>query len=415
MHRRERRGGKKTITMFLCVLSALCAETAAAHALLAKADPAGAFYNRGVELQEAGDLQGARQAYEKALEVAPQRVEALSNLGLVHLQLGANEKAIEYLGRALKISPGLTALRAFLGLAYFRMGQFEPAHREVAKALKDQPENPQAPHLNGLCLFKLDRLQEGIAALAAALKANPKNLEAAYTLATAYVANGQPDQAEALLEGPLRSVSSAEIYLVRGRIQGAKGNFRQAAQDLTEAKRLNSELPTLRTQLGLTFTRLGDYPRAMDEFRAALVSNPSDFEANAFLGWLYVQDRRYQEAAEFVKEALRQRPGDGAFLYKLMGQIHHAAGNHPEAASLLERAVQERSDYIPAHILLARVYAKLKRLDDFARQQTIIRRLTEQEQERNLRARQGYGDRAPSLAGLEEKPAASAAGTKGNR
>ena len=66
-------------------------------------DAARTHFNRGVELQQQGDLEGARQAYEAALKLAPQRVDALSNLGLVYLNLGGNEKAIAYFGKALAL------------------------------------------------------------------------------------------------------------------------------------------------------------------------------------------------------------------------------------------------------------------------------------------------------------------------
>lgn len=43
-------------------------------------------FTRGVALQQKGDLERARQAYEEALGLAPQRVDVLSNLGLVYSQ-----------------------------------------------------------------------------------------------------------------------------------------------------------------------------------------------------------------------------------------------------------------------------------------------------------------------------------------
>ena len=39
-----------------------------------------AQFARGVDLQQKGDLDGARQAYEAALKLIPRRIDALSNL-----------------------------------------------------------------------------------------------------------------------------------------------------------------------------------------------------------------------------------------------------------------------------------------------------------------------------------------------
>lgn len=375
-----------------------------------QADAARTHFNRGVELQRKGELEGARQAYEEALRLAPRRVDALANLGLVYLNLGRIEKAIETLGRALAIDPGLPSVRMILGLALFRAEQFDAAHRELAGVLEAQPGHPQALHLLGLCRLKLDRIEEGILALEAALQANPKNADAAYTLATAFIGIGEIERAEALLDGPLQGTTGAEAHLVRGSILNAKRNPKDAIRELSRAKQLNERLPTLRTQMGYAYLLLLEYEKAAGELRAALAENPADFHANAYLGWLYIQEKRYPEAAERLAAGLRRKPDNATMLYQL-GHIQQINGEHEAAAATLERAVRLRPEYLSAHVLLARAYSKLKRNGDFAREQAIIRRLTEKEQEKNLEAQERYVEQENALPrfieGLSGKPAAA--------
>jgi tetratricopeptide (TPR) repeat protein len=370
-------------------------------------DQSRAYFNRGVELQQKGDLAGARLAYEEALKLAPNRVDALSNLGLVYLNLEKNEKAIEYLGKALSLNPALHAVRMFLGLAYFRAGQTEAAQQELTKVLEAQPGHPQALHLLGLCLLKLDQVQEGITALEAALQANPNNADAAYTLATAYIGSGEIEQAEALLAGPLRQKNSAEAHLVRGAILNAKREAKAALPELLKAQQLNEKLPTLRTQTGYAYLLLMESEKATHELITALEQNPTDFHANAYLGWLYIQEKRYPEATERLTAALRQKPDNATILYQL-GQIQHLNGQAEKAVETLERAAKLRPDLIPTHVLLARVYSKLKRPDDFKREEAIIRQLTEKEQELNLGAPETYVEQENTLPkfteGLAVKP-----------
>lgn len=373
-----------------------------------QADESRIHFNRGVELQQKGDLEGARQAYEEALRLTPRRVDALANLGLVYLNLGRNEKAIEVLSRTLDLKPELTSVRMFLGLARFRAGQFEAAHQELVKVLEAQPAHPQAPHLLGLCLLKLDRIEEGIRALEAALQVNPTNADAAYTLATAYVGVGEIEKAESLLEWPLRQKTSAEAHLVRGSILNARKKGQAALEELTRAKQLNEKLPTLQTQLGYAYLLLLEYEKATQEFLLALKQDQNDYHANAYLGWLHIQEKRYPEAAERLLMALRQKPDNATILYQL-GQIQQLNGQVETAATTLERAVELRPELIPAHVLLARVYSKLKRTDDFAREQSIIRQLTEKEQERNLGTQESYVEQENTLPkfieGLSVTPA----------
>lgn len=367
----------------------------------AQADESRGYFNRGVELQRNGDLERARLAYEEALKLSPKRVDALSNLGLVYLNLGAHDKAIERLSQALAIKSDLHMVRLALAFAHFRTGQFGAAEREVARVVVADPQNPKALHLLGLSLLKLDRIPEGVSTLEAALQADPKNSGAAQTLATAYIRLGEIEKAEALVDGPLASGSDAEVYLVRGTIRNAKGEYRAAVEELSKAKDLNDRLPMLRTQLGYALMFLSESEQAMNEFLAALAQNADDFEANGYLGWLYLREKRHQEASERLQAALRRKPDSSALLY-MIGQVYRADGENEKAADVLERVVKQRPDFIPAHVLLATTYSRLKRSEDYAREQAIIRQLTKDEQERNLGSEPGDVDSELTLRTLSE-------------
>jgi len=352
-------------------------------------EDAQSFFRQGAELQQRGDLEAARQAYEKALKVAPQRVDVLSNLGLVYLKLGKNQQAVQHLKKALEIKPNLSAVRMFLGLAYFQEAQYLPASKELSRVVTEQPDQLQAHHLLGLCLLKLDQLPEGIAALEEALKLNPGNLAAAYTLATAYTGEGQLEKAESLLLGPLKSERGAESCLVRGSLHNARKEYRLAIDELTEAKRLNPQLSTVHSQLGHALLRLGDSDAALSAFQNELVNNRADFNANANLGWLFLRQGQYDEAAKFLQKAMALRPADTGLLY-MMAQIYQAKGQYPEGVELLEKVVRNQPNYAPAHVILSRLYARLKRHDDFIREKAIIQRLAEKEQKENLSSNERY-------------------------
>lgn len=367
----------------------------------AQKDDSSAHFNRGVELQRNGHLDGARVAYEEALRLSPRRVDALSNLGLVYLNLGANERAIERLSQALSSAPDLHMVRLFLAFAYFRAGQFGPAEREVALVIAADPGNPKALHLLGLSLLKLDRIPEGVTALEAALQADPKNSGAAQTLATAYVRLGEVAKAEALLDGPLASGGDAEIHLVRGTILNAKREYRAAAEELSKAKELDDRLPMLDTQLGYALMFLSEPEKAISAFLAALAQNPDDFEANGYLGWLYLRETLHEEASWRLQAALRQKPDSSALLY-MIAQVYRADGENEKAADVLERVVKQRPDFLPAHVLLATTYSRLKRSEDYAREQAVIRQLTKDEQNRNLGSKPGEVDSELTLPTLSE-------------
>ena len=99
----------------------LCAWIAA---FPAAAQTAGDAAARGVRLQQQGDLRGAMAAYEQALELAPGRLDALSNLAMVYLHLGpAGRRAPRPAARPRGGPPSTSEWPIPLGLAYFQTGR----------------------------------------------------------------------------------------------------------------------------------------------------------------------------------------------------------------------------------------------------------------------------------------------------
>lgn len=77
-------------------------------AQLSAADPEGtgeALFDRGVQLFNQGDMPAARQAFEQALAVDPDRAKAHYMLGLACANSGDNAKAREHFQRFLELAP----------------------------------------------------------------------------------------------------------------------------------------------------------------------------------------------------------------------------------------------------------------------------------------------------------------------
>ncbi len=69
-------------------------------------------FARGVALQQKGDLEGAREAYESSLRGVPNRIDALSNLGVIFVRLGQYGEAIKRYSQALAVDEKQTDIRA---------------------------------------------------------------------------------------------------------------------------------------------------------------------------------------------------------------------------------------------------------------------------------------------------------------
>ena len=349
----------------------------------ASAETAAEVFARGVQLQQQGDLEGARKAYEKALELAPGRIDIISNLALVYLNLGQPEKAIPGLEKARAAAPQHAALPFFLGLAYFQADRPSGAEKVLAGVVTSQPANTKARHLYGLCLLKLNKLDIGIAELEKVITADRSNRSAAYTLGSAYIKAGRIDQADRLIDQILSADESPQARLISGSVQLAKKDYQGALETLRQAEKGNARLPTLHSQLGVALLHVGYSDRARAEFEAELAISPADYNANAFLGWLYHQDGTLDRAATLLEKAYELNQADLGVQY-LMAQVHQSRRQWEPASKLLEKVVSGQPEFIPAHVMLARIYAKLKRLEDFQREQRIIKQLNAKQQEKDL-------------------------------
>jgi tetratricopeptide (TPR) repeat protein len=167
-------------------------------------------FARGVALQQTGDYAGAREAYEAALRTVPNRIDALSNLGVIYARLGQYGEAIKRYRQALSIEPKQLEVRLNLGLAFYKTQEFELSVRELSQVVQEQPTNYQARFMRGLCNYQLNKLSEAISDFETVYSAKPDDIATAYALGTAYIAANETAKAAPLVDKVFRQINTAE-------------------------------------------------------------------------------------------------------------------------------------------------------------------------------------------------------------
>src|SRR5262250_71603 len=186
-------------------------------------------FARGVELQQKGDLEGARAAYEAALKLIPRRIDALSNLGVIFAKLGQYDQAIIRYQQALTIDPKELSIRLNLGIAYYQIDKYQQALGEFEQVVKAQPDNIQARFLLGMCLFETGKLKESCAELEKVYGAQPDNTAAAYLL------DDQVEKGRELIDKVFKELGSAEAHLIFGLFNLARHELPPAIEELKQA------------------------------------------------------------------------------------------------------------------------------------------------------------------------------------
>ncbi len=349
----------------------------------AQAGSAERDYARGVELQQAGKLEAARDAYEAALRISPQRIDALSNLGLVYAGLKDYGRSIDRFEKALRLAPGHPVVLFNLGITYLQSGRDEQARGALSQVVAAQGTNEAARQYLALALLRLGRVREGIAELERVHAAQPGNLDAACTLASAYIKGNELAKARSLI-GTIRTTSDgAEAHLLVGSFLMATQQYKEALAELRRAQQINPSLPEVRSSLAMGYVMTGSRELAIQAFEANLRAHPQDFETLALLGWLYLEGGRASDAAPVLERAEKARPGDPDVLFQL-ARLARDNRDFAKAASLLERVVARRPDHTQAHVLLAQTYFRLNRREEGRRERKIADELTERDRARTL-------------------------------
>jgi tetratricopeptide (TPR) repeat protein len=110
--------------------------------------------------------------------------------------------------------------------------------------------------------------------------------------------------------------------------------------------------PVAYNGLGAAFREVGNYPRAVEEYRRALTLVPGDTHARMNLGWCLFVSRRFREAAAEFADVLRAEP-DNANAHFQLGVIAGLRGKTAEAVGRYEKVLRLRPGDATAHVNLA--------------------------------------------------------------
>src|SRR5262249_29153720 len=116
-----------------------------------------AAYNLGNVLDHAGRRPDAVPAYQRALALKEDGVEAMNNLGHRYDELGDGERAEAWFGKALAVNPDYVPARVNLANSLLRRGAPRDAEPHYRTAIAVEPTNAVAHTNYGVCLEDLGR------------------------------------------------------------------------------------------------------------------------------------------------------------------------------------------------------------------------------------------------------------------
>ena len=152
---------------------------------------------------EKGDSAAAIALLQKAVELDPEYVEALNNLGARYIVTNEYDRAIPLLIKAIELDPHSVHPYSNLGVALMATGDAEGAERAARQALEADPNEVRARYVLGLSLYSQRKVNsETVQSLRQAQERFPR---AQLALAMAEAATGETVQARETLKRYLQT------------------------------------------------------------------------------------------------------------------------------------------------------------------------------------------------------------------
>lgn len=227
-----------------------------------------------------GDFVEARRILSLAVKSDPQDASFWLYLGVACRQLGEVDQAIAAFEHARTLAPRQPEIYFDLGLLYWKRGDLGNAKRAYRAGLALNPKALSALQNYALILMKTGEYESAIGPLIK-LKSEPSlSVPARVGLIECYLKTQQPDQADREADELLRTEISA---------------------------------PADQTKLAGIFLENGATKTAVQLLIHSLKLDPDQDKASATLGFIYLRQKRFAEAAPLLERAVQLDPDSAKY------------------------------------------------------------------------------------------------------
>ncbi len=242
-------------------------------------DPDPAFDSRfqaAVECHRAGRLDEANMLYRQILDDAPGHPPTLHMRGIVFLQLGQLQGAIDALQAAVAADQARTEYRNDLGEAYRVAGNLDAAAEAFIAILAAEPDHAPATANLGVVRHAQGLLEDACGLYRRAIRLDPSNANALTNLGVALQALGKTaDARHALLSARALDPDNAAIALNLGNLEMTEGNLEAAEGLYRESLTLDPGSAAAQVNLGRALKEQGRIAEALSACGRARAMDPN--------------------------------------------------------------------------------------------------------------------------------------------
>ncbi|HEY6119365.1 MAG TPA: tetratricopeptide repeat protein [Pyrinomonadaceae bacterium] len=308
---------------------------------------------------EQGKLTEAEALFLRASQVDKHYVGARMNLAYLYSLKGQHQDAIKQLKEVLLLDPANAE-------AFDRLARLLLVQGQIDDGIKLLETNQTQLLTSSLLVLRGDAyLKQGDSGRAeqsyrAALIRDSEDTEAVLGLAQAAQFRGDEATASSYLARARKMVAVSPDTLYRFALVAMRaGLYEEANGTLLAAIKLKSDDAAYFLALGTTWIKKPDLYEAEKAFRQALQLQPESSQAQMYLGYTLLEQKRYPEAQEWLEKSLRKDTRVPETFYYL-GQIAQQQNEDERAIGLFQKAIDLVPSYSFAHAAMGASYLKLR-------------------------------------------------------
>jgi len=337
--------------------------------------------------QDETELLSAIQAQPKAY---PLRFSLAKLYELTGKPRQAEQTYRDIIGIAKTRPEGLKA-RTLLARAKLATGDAAEAQNLVAEVLTENPSDSDALRLRAQMSLAKGDATKSIADLRVVLKDHPDSIEVITLLASAHLANNEPQLARDVFynaivrypnqadlrvaladflaarkdyDGALKELDTAlnadpqnaRAYQVKASVQAARNDWRGAEATLGKLKAALPSQPVGYYRLGWLYLNQQKYDQAIAEFEVALKKAPDALDPLTAIVTALLEQGKPDRAVGRINDAIEAAPGNPTAYYSLLANVYARQKKYTEAETALRQATQSNQKAPGPYVGLANLY-----------------------------------------------------------
>ncbi|KAF2718472.1 TPR-like protein [Polychaeton citri CBS 116435] len=299
-----------------------------------------------------GDLDGATQAYEHAMNFNQWSVPAMMAISYILRSKDQFTAAVEYLRQILKVEQNNGEVWSSLGHCYLMMDDLQQAYSAYQQALYHLPD-PKEPKLwygIGILYDRYGSLEHAEEAFSQVMRMEPnfeKANEIYFRLGIIYKQQQKFQQSlecfRYIVTDPPRPLSEEDIWFQIGHVHEQQKDYDSAKAAYTRVLERDPNHAKVLQQLGWLHhqqsTSFASQEQAIEYLEKSVASDQTDAQSWYLLGRCYMSQQKYPKAYEAYQQAV-YRDGRNPTFWCSIGVLYYQINQYRDALDAYSRAIR---------------------------------------------------------------------------